>query len=232
MSAAHEGVAALVEHEGKSEGCAPRAVPLIAYIPAVRGSGGMLWPAARALSLFISSGKGCVKGARVLELGAGTHALPGLSAAIGGAACVVITDVAAVQAHHEGALEANASALEHCTASVALRSAVFLWGSNWRRSLGAGAIFDIVLAADVISLDDSLFPFLRKTFLDAARANERVVLLIASRERASFEGLFWEGLVDDGWVLERRDTVLCEAVDGEAGAGQVDIIAATMQLQG
>lgn len=202
---------------------------IIIYIPtgSVRGSGGILWPAARVLATYICSGHtgNIISGAHVLELGSGTHALPGLAAYFCGAKKVVITDIPLVAIHHVDAISVNSSTAD--TLST-IRSAVFLFGSNMRRSLGADSIFfDTILIADVISLDESLYLPLRKTLLDASYINERIVILFSTRERSQFEQLFWKGLIIDGWVLELRHREICSIEDGDTGSAHIDIIAAT-----
>ena len=222
----------IYRHIYKQETAAPGAQPvqssvddLKSHTPScvVRGSGGIVWPAARVLSRFIASGEASVIGARVLELGAGTHALPGLSAAASGAADVVVTDLVGVVEHHAAAFAANAGVLS--LSACRLRSQAFPFGSKWKRL--SQTTFDVVLLADVLSLDESLFKPLRKTLVDAALANSRVIIFIAARSRASWEQLFWEGLESDGWLLETRRCEPCEDSDGCAGDENVHVVAAT-----
>lgn len=200
-------------------------VNLTPHIPSciVRGSGGIVWPAARVLSRFIASGEASVVGSRVLELGAGTHALPGLSAAVSGAADVLVTDLVGVVEHHAAAFAANADVLSRRACRI--QSQAFPFGAKWKRL--SQTTFDVVLLADVISLDESLYKPLRKTLIDAALANPRVILYVAARSRASWEVLFWEGLSSDGWLLETRLCEPCEDSDGCAGDENIKVVAAT-----
>jgi predicted nicotinamide N-methyase len=207
---------------------------LIAYIPtiSVRGSGGMLWPAARVLATYICAGHLDITGNQVLELGSGTHALPGLASLLCGAKKVVITDVPLVAIHHVDAISVNSKLISSITSasSTSIHSAAFLFGSNMRRSLGADSIFfDFILIADVISLDESLYLALRKTLLDASHINKNITIIFSTRERSQFEQLFWKGLIIDGWDLVVRHREPCLIQDGDTGSEDIEIIAATRQ---
>ena len=174
--------------------------------------GGGPWDGARLLAAFLSSppGVALLRGATVLELGAGSHGLPSLVAAgTCGASCVIATDRATVLP----ALAASLHAIQRGGA-LPLHAAALEFGGNLKRALGPGwgapGAFDFILLSELLSLSPALFPALLKTIRDAA---PRRGVLLAFRPREGFEDGFLEALAAEG--LPAREVL--RGVHGEGG---------------
>jgi predicted nicotinamide N-methyase len=170
------------------------------------GTGLTTWDGGIVLAKYLERAPALVRGRRVLELGAGTGAV-GLAAAALGATSVLLTDLPYVQAN----LDANVAALGLASASVA----VLDWTAPLPPDLPP---VDVVVAADVVWLDELLPPFLATLDALLARAEAPVALLAhqtraSSTERALFAGLKARGLRVDEVRFEdlhpdARDPVL------------------------
>ncbi|HEY2516399.1 MAG TPA: methyltransferase domain-containing protein [Polyangiaceae bacterium] len=141
----------------------------------------VLWPAAIALAHELASQN--LRGARVLELGAGTG-LPGIVAASLGAH-VVQTDRQEVALHvcKANAARNGVTTIEHRAAD---------W-TAWED----GATYDCILGADVLYAV-SLHPHLRRIF-DRNLAPEGRLVLSDPFRRGSFELL--EAMEKEGWKV-------------------------------
>ena len=144
--------------------------------PVGAGPGGAVWDAAVVLAQYVQSLGAALRGAAVIELGAGTG-LPGLAAAKLGAR-VTLTD-------RERALpllrmNAEANALDIAVEALE-------WGVP--RRPGGGAPFALVLAADVVCHDESLAPLLA-TLRELTAGGAEV--LLANKCRDVAEHAFWE----------------------------------------
>ena len=145
--------------------------------------GVVLWPAAIALAHDVAERGDALRGARVLELGAGTG-LPGIVAASFGAH-VVQTD------RHELALAVlRRNAARNGARDVVVRAADWeAWSDETR--------YDLIIGSDILYAE-RLHPFLRRIF-DANLAPGGRVLL-ADPFRAPSVRLL-EAMEADGWTL-------------------------------
>jgi len=162
-----------------------------------------VWKAGYALAIFLEHVMaGEVKGSRVLELGAGVG-YTGLTAAVLGAARVVMTDQRALMA----VLQANVQrALQVGTvrADVAVAVKEMDWNSQSQVGAVAAEGFDLVLASDVVYEEDGV-----ETFLAAAeavcRANQGTNLVLAQQARPRQTELtedFFARARREGWEVE------------------------------
>ena len=134
------------------------------------------WDGSVALAMFLARAPELVLGKRVVELGSGTAALPGLAAALLGAASVELTD----QATALPELAARAAALAPGVAAVA--------EVDWTRGLPdavAAAGVDVVLASDTVWLDHLVAPFADCVAALLRRPGGHAVLYLAHQTRSA-----------------------------------------------
>ncbi|AHG88233.1 Methyltransferase-16 [Gemmatirosa kalamazoonensis] len=145
--------------------------------------GVVLWPAAIALAHEVASRGDAMRGARVLELGAGTG-LPGIVAASLGAR-VVQTDKqsVALSVCRDNGARNGAAGIEYRTADWAA------WDDAAR--------YDVILGADV-TYGDAMHPHLRQIFETNLAPGGRVLLSDPFRP---FSYRFLESLDADGWTI-------------------------------
>lgn len=182
----------------RREGPLPPPVPLVVQLPEVAGAapphsltifedpagsgpGGALWDASVVLAHHIHSLAHALRGARVVELGAGTG-LPGLAAARLGAH-VVLTD----RARALPLLRRNAE----CNA-LDVQVQELEWGSAWGGEAEA-LLFQLVLGADVVCHDESMEPLIA-TLRQLLRGGGEA--LISNKCRDAAEHRFWEAAAE------------------------------------
>ena len=134
------------------------------------------WDGSVALAMFLARAPELVEGKRVVELGSGTAALPGLAAALLGAASVELTD----QATALPELAARAAALAPGVATVA--EVDWTWGLP---DAVAAAGVDVVLASDTVWLDHLVAPFADCVAALLRRPGGHAVLYLAHQTRSA-----------------------------------------------
>ena len=212
-------------------GLPPLEVRLLERPGAAGGGGGFVWDAARALAAYLARdvGAAALAGRRAIELGAGLG-LPGLVAAQLGARALLTDRAAAIELARHGAVAA-AAAIRGGEASVDVSA--FDFGGALRRLPASSLPADIVLASDVLGLDESNFEPLVKTLDDLDRQRERerereheaagsagarLRIIMAYRRRADFEASFFALLAERGFAYrEARIFSTTRAASGAAG---------------
>lgn len=135
----------------------------------------------------------------MLELGAGSHALPSCASSAAGASAVVATDKESVSP----ALAASLAAFRaHNPEGAPVAAATLEFGGKLKKWLGRAwgekGAFDVLLLSELLSLTPALFPALLKTVTDAS---PRVGVLLAFRPREGFEWEFLDALAGAGYAL-------------------------------
>lgn len=144
--------------------------------PIGAGPGGALWDAGVVLAQYVHSLGASLKGARVVELGAGTGA-PGLVAALHGAA-VTLTD--------------RPRALPLLRRNAAANSlAVDVRELEWGAAAELQTPFDLVLAADCVCHAETMEAFLQELQRCTGSRGEA---LLTNKCRDVAEHAFWERL--------------------------------------
>lgn len=194
-----------------------------------------MWDASVVLARYLCSAPALVTGRVVCELGAGAHAVPGLTAACLGARRVVLTDKAAV-----AAVLADAVQLQPTEVAARVVCCALPWGANLRKTLrSVGGVYGskaenatadafplLVLVSDALSLSPALFEPLTKTLRDlAVVCPSGVQALIAYRERDGTESSFLEGLAASGWMLRDAASYEAAAATGSDGAAAPAVLA-------
>ena len=143
----------------------PGVVVNIAVLPkshqhTVHATGLMLWEASLGLARLILSGRLPAAGRRILELGAGSSALPALAGAVAGASRYLATDGhPSVLGQLRSNLERNAAAVPAVASVVDTR--LLRWGGDIADGLLAGrgdggGSWDILVGADVVYVPEAL----------------------------------------------------------------------------
>ena len=144
------------------------------------------WDGGVVLAAYAATRPEVFRGKRILELGCGAAALPGLAGALLGATSVILTDV-------DEALPVVKRRIDSAAAPNVTVAAL-----DWRGGVG-GLTADVVLAADVVWLQDLVEPFVgcAEALLDTGG---RLLLAHQTRSTAVDDALF-EALARRGLVF-------------------------------
>ena len=175
---------------------------------AAQGIGFQLWPAAFAAADYAAEQhaqhRGCWRGKRVLELGAGCGLTGLVLASLG--AHVTLSDLPCVLPLLEASCCANAALVDAGGGTV--RAAPLPWGDvAAAAALGRG--WDVLLCADVVYRRDLFSPLCASL---QALAGPGTVLLMAHLKRWGSERLFWKEL-HCAWT-PRREVGLAAQPEG------------------
>ena len=135
------------------------------------------WDGGVVLAAYVATRPELFRGKRIVELGCGAGALPGLASALLGASSVVLTDVPA-------ALPVVQRRVESVAAPNVAVAAL-----DWREGVGGLRDFDVVLAADTIWLDDLVEPFVN-CVAELLAGGGRLLLAHQTRSTAVDDELF------------------------------------------
>jgi predicted nicotinamide N-methyase len=135
------------------------------------------WDGGVVLAAYVATRPELFRGKRVVELGCGAGALPGLASALLGASSVVLTDVPA-------ALPVVQRRVESVAAPNVAVAAL-----DWREGVGGLRDFNVVLAADTIWLDDLVEPFVN-CVAELLAGGGRLLLAHQTRSTAVDDELF------------------------------------------
>jgi len=135
------------------------------------------WDGGVVLAAYVATRPELFRGKRVVELGCGAVALPGLASALLGASSVVLTDVPA-------ALPVVQRRVESVAAPNVAVAAL-----DWREGVGGLRDFNVVLAADTIWLDDLVEPFVN-CVAELLAGGGRLLLAHQTRSTAVDDELF------------------------------------------
>ncbi|CAE8639562.1 unnamed protein product, partial [Polarella glacialis] len=140
-----------------------------------------------------------LRGARVLELGAGLGIAGLAAAAFAGAAAVVLTDLPEMQPLLRRNIELND--LTGCC-----RAETLAWGSTLPESWGA---FDVVLAADVVypTKDPTCLIALRDTILALCPLGSSTTLLLAYKFRTEWDQDFLKKEILPHFIVVEEELV-------------------------
>jgi len=160
----------------------------------VEHKGGALWPSGNVLAHFVSMRLSPrLIGSRVLELGCGAAALPGLVAARLGA-CVTLTDQSEVAAVAQWNADANTL--------LSVRAVSLEWGPTPPNETWSRNSFDFILAADVL-YDRRAHRAFAATLEWAGALG--ALAFIAAQMRGAGDDFFSTELTEQGWTARRLD---------------------------
>jgi SAM-dependent methyltransferase len=157
-------------------------------------TGSIAWDSSLVLAQYLATNEvtALVKGARVIELGAGI-AIPSLACAALGAATVYATDVEARLALIRSNIRLNATLAGLC-------GEVLPWGDEGAAASVGGRTFDVVLCSDVLFSDEAIEPLVKS--IDAVTAPTGTVFSCCEHRFAGALA-FYTALRNRGFTVSR-----------------------------